>query len=126
MVPQYGRGNGGIGENHKKPLCQCPKPAEGVGTGTHKKTDGTETHKKERLQRGRQKEKKRRLGEGIFNLTDVVFTQEELLVLDSGIKYAPSKPFNQFEAFIDLQKCIRKLNLKKHFFRKRREYYTTG
>lgn len=57
---------------------------------------------------------------------DVVFTQEELLVLDSGIKYAPSKPFNQFEAFIDLQKFIRKLNLKKHFFRKRREYYTTG
>lgn len=57
--------------------------------------------------RGWSKKKKRKLDEGVYNLTEIVFTQEELLVLDKGIKYAPSKSFNQFEAFIDLQKFVR-------------------
>ncbi|XP_073481353.1 uncharacterized protein [Aquarana catesbeiana] len=74
--------------------------------------------KRKRGCRGRGKKEKRKLGEGIFNLTDVTFTQEELLVLDSGIKYAPKATFNQFEAFIDLQKFIRKLSLKKYFLEK--------
>lgn len=65
--------------------------------------------------RGGSKKKKRKLGEGIFNLTSKTFSQEELLVLDKGIKYALTKSFNQFEAFIDLQKFVRKLNLKKTF-----------
>lgn len=61
------------------------------------------------------KKKKDGLGKGIFNLTNIVFSKEEFIVLDKGIKFAPKKPFNIFETFIDLQRFIRKLNLKKHF-----------
>lgn len=106
--PQWQGECGGTGGSPTNSLCQFSRPAEVAGTGTQRRVDGTETHKKERAQRGGKK-KTRKLGEGIFNLADIVFTQEELLVLDKGIKYAPSKSFNQFKAFIDLHKFVRKL-----------------
>lgn len=36
-------------------------------------------------------------------------------MLDLGLKFAPDKALDKFEAYIDLQKFMRKLNLKKHF-----------
>lgn len=35
--------------------------------------------------------------------------------MDKGIKYAPKKGLNKFETYIGIQKCIRKLNVKKYY-----------
>lgn len=64
---------------------------------------------------GKKKKKQRILGTGIFNLSDVSFSNDELKVLDLGLKFSPEKDADKFEVYIDLQKFMRKLNLKKHF-----------
>lgn len=51
----------------------------------------------------------------IFNLTDISFTQEELLVLSEGLKFSPVKFLDKFETYIDLEKFARKLDVKKLF-----------
>lgn len=86
-----------------------------TGNGTH-----SQPHRKRRQTRGRRggrkkKKTKKLLGQGIFNLSHIQFTQEELEVLELGLKYAPDKPLDKFEAYIDLQKFLRKLNIKKYF-----------
>lgn len=43
------------------------------------------------------------------------FSDDELKVLDLGLKFAPDKTLDKLEVYIDLQKFMRKLNLKKHF-----------
>lgn len=53
--------------------------------------------------------------QGIFNLSDTTFTGDELKVLELGLKYAPDKNLNRFYVFIDLQKFMRKCNIKKAF-----------
>lgn len=55
------------------------------------------------------------IGRGIFNLSDVSFTPQELKMLDLGLKFAPSKPLDKFELHVDLKKFLRKLNIKKFF-----------
>lgn len=64
---------------------------------------------------GTKKKKKRILGGGIFNLSEATFNEEEMKVLDLGLKYAPDKNLDPFEVYIDLQKFVRKLNIKKIF-----------
>lgn len=64
--------------------------------------------------RGKKKEKKQ-LNQGIFNLTGVEFSDQEMEVLRQGLKFAPDKDIEKFELFIDVEKYIRKLNIKKHF-----------
>lgn len=36
-------------------------------------------------------------------------------ILDLGLKFAPEKSLHKFKVFIDLQKHLRKLDIKKHF-----------
>ncbi|PIO11720.1 hypothetical protein AB205_0093780 [Aquarana catesbeiana] len=72
--------------------------------------------KRTRGKRGGAKKKKARvLGGGIFNLSEATFNEEEMKTLDLGLKYAPEKCLDPFEAYIDLQKFIRKLNIRKFF-----------
>lgn len=99
-------------------VCTKPKEwkQEGISTGDQYSTY-IQIHRKRKQARGKRGGKKKKkaqklLGKGIFNLTNVQFTQEELRVLELGLKYAPDKPFDKFEAFIDLQKFLRKLNIK--------------
>lgn len=83
--------------------------------GIHTKKFGKRKQTRGR-RRGKNKKKKMRiLGKGIYNLSDVQFSKEELEVLDLGLKFAPDKPLDKFEVYIDLQKFMRKLNIKKHF-----------
>lgn len=81
--------------------------------GTHAKK--TRKRKQTRGTRGGKKKKKRILGQGIHNLSNVQFTDDEIKVLDLRLKFAPDKTIDKFEVYIDLQKCIRTLNIKKHF-----------
>lgn len=53
-------------------------------------------------------------GEGIFNLSGKPLTQEEIGVLDKGLKYAPVKNLDKFETYIQIQKYVRTLNIKKY------------
>lgn len=55
------------------------------------------------------------MGEGIFNLTGQEFSADQTKVLDLGLKFAPQKPLDKFETYIDFNLFIRKLNLKKFF-----------
>lgn len=50
------------------------------------------------------------LGKGIYNLSNVQFTDDEMKILDLGLKFAPDKSLNKFETYINLQKFMRKLN----------------
>lgn len=79
--------------------------------------NSTENSGKKRQTRGkrggRKKKKESVLGKGIYNLSSSAFTDEELKVMDLGLKFAPDKRLNKFEAYIDHQKFMRKLNLKK-------------
>lgn len=59
----------------------------------------------------RRKEKKSLTGHGVFNLSSKVLTQEELSVLDKGLKYAPPQKIDKFSTFIDVHKYIRKVNI---------------
>lgn len=77
---------------------------------------GGSKKRKPRGCRGRKRKKKARdLMQGIFNLSDTTFTGDELKVLELGLKYAPDKNLNRFYVFIDLQKFMRKCNIKKAF-----------
>ena len=71
--------------------------------------------KRGRRGRGRTKKKKSGLNDGIFNLAGVEFSEPELEVLQQGLKFAPEKNIDKFEIFIDVEKYIRKLNIKKYF-----------
>lgn len=46
-------------------------------------------------------------------MSEAVFNEEEPKVLDFGLKYAPDKDLDKFEAYIDLQKFVRKINIKR-------------
>lgn len=70
----------------------------------------------ERMQRGQREKEKGNIGRGIFNLSRATFTEDEMRVLDLLLKYAPPKNMNKFEVYIDLQKFVRKFNIKKAFF----------
>lgn len=37
------------------------------------------------------------------------------MTLNKGLKYAPKKPLNKFQMFLDVQKYIRKLSIKHYF-----------
>lgn len=50
--------------------------------------------------------------EGIFNLRGVVLTDSEKFILSKGLIFAPKKPLNKFQTFIDVQKYMRKLSIK--------------
>ena len=55
------------------------------------------------------------IGTGIFNLSGVDLTEDEIRVLDKGLKFAPVRNLNKFETYVSVQKYIRNLNLKKYF-----------
>lgn len=96
-------GNGGIGRNLIRPLT--PPPPQ---TANRRKKRG--------CRGGRQKRKERQLELGIFNLAEEVFTEEEWLTLQDGLKFAPSRFLNKFSTMIDIITFSRKLNIE-HFFR---------
>ncbi|CAH2291902.1 Hypothetical predicted protein [Pelobates cultripes] len=52
---------------------------------------------------------------GIFNLTGIPLTSEEIDLLSKGMKFAPNKKVNDFDLYIDLKKFIRSLTIKRHF-----------
>lgn len=72
---------------------------------------------RKRGRRGRRRKKKeeKQLKSGLFNLTNLEFSESELEVLSQGLKFAPNKNINKFNLFIDIEKYIRKLNIRKHF-----------
>lgn len=53
------------------------------------------------------------VGEGIFNLTGQDLSNEELSVLDKGLKYAPIQNLNKFNTYIRIRKYVRKITIKK-------------
>ena len=63
----------------------------------------------------RKKKTKGQLDAGIFYLAGVSFSEDELRVLAQGLKFAPDKNIYKFQLFIDIEKYIRKLNIKKFF-----------
>lgn len=56
------------------------------------------------------------MGTGIFNISGS--TEDELRVLDKGLKFAPVYDFNKFYTYVNLQKFVRNLNIKKTFLSK--------
>lgn len=64
---------------------------------------------------GGKKKEKKKLDEEIYNLTGVEFNNQELEVLQQGLKFAPNKDVDKFDLFIDIEKHIRKCNIKKYF-----------
>lgn len=42
-------------------------------------------------------------------------SQGEQQVLSQGLKFAPLHKLNTFETFIDVHKCVHKINIKRHF-----------
>lgn len=100
---------------------QTTGKATGIREGTTEKRNGglplrdimvgkEETNK--RKMRGGQRKRRREF----FNLSNVVFNEEEMNILDLGLKYAPDKNLNKFETYIDLQKFARRLNIKSSSF----------
>lgn len=63
---------------------------------------------------GRHKKKEIIIGQGIFNVSGIEFTEAEIKFLDSGLKFAPDQPYKEFKAYIDLQRFVRELNIKKY------------
>lgn len=53
--------------------------------------------------------------EGVFNLSGEELTKSDKLTLNQGLKYAPRKPLNTFQIFLDVQKYTRKLSIKRYF-----------
>lgn len=41
-------------------------------------------------------------------------TQKYILVLNHGLKFAPSRPLSKFEVFMDIQKYVCKLNIQRY------------
>lgn len=62
-----------------------------------------------------QKHKIKSSHNGIFKLSSRTFTQDEEKVLKKCRTFAPTNKPNKFEMFIDTEKCIRKIMLKKAF-----------
>lgn len=58
--------------------------------------------------------KKRIVGEGIINISGGELTREEIKVLDKGLKFAPKKNLNTFNAYVDINKFTRSLHIKKY------------
>lgn len=84
-----------------------------------KRMDRREVKKKPTSKRGcragyKKQAKKRVLGGGIFNLSEVSLTKEEMVVLDRGLKYAPVRNMTKFDIYVDIQKYVQKLNIKKY------------
>lgn len=87
-----------------------------IQNSTHNTTVPQRIYKKRgKRGRGRKKKKTRQLNTGIFNLTGLNFSEEELKVLAQGLKFAPDKNVNKFELFVDIEKYIGKLNNKNKF-----------
>lgn len=95
QYPNMQRGN-----HHPQPFPSIYCPSEHTGEDAE----------------GAEKEK-RSLTAGIFNLTNVSFNEEQLLILVKGLKFALAKFLDKFEAFIDLEKFARKLNVKLFFLK---------
>lgn len=47
-------------------------------------------------------------------MSTVVLTDTEKLVLDKGLKFAPSRRLNKFQTYIDIHKFVRKLSIKRY------------
>lgn len=60
----------------------------------------------------------RTLGDGIFNISGINLTQHKLKVLDKGLKFATKKNLSKFDAYVDIQKCTQRLNIKKYMLSK--------
>lgn len=61
------------------------------------------------------KKKKRVTGDSIYNLSTHVLSEEEKVILDKSSKSAPPKCLDKFQTFMDVQKYIRKMNIKRYF-----------
>lgn len=70
-------------------------------------------------QRVQQKKEKVNGLTGIYNLTNVELTKKGMNILNSDLKCAVKKSINKFDVYIDIHKCIRKINMKKYFLGKR-------
>uniref|UniRef100_A0A803JSK4 Reverse transcriptase domain-containing protein n=1 Tax=Xenopus tropicalis TaxID=8364 RepID=A0A803JSK4_XENTR len=55
--------------------------------------------------------------EGIFNISSVDLTSNEVQILSKGLTFAPTNRVNPFNLLIDAQKFIRKLTLKRYFMK---------
>lgn len=88
-------------ETPKGRLGQVSPKREGVHSETRRKKKPTRGNRG-----GKKKKEKRTLGKGIFNLSDVTFTEEEMNILDLGLKFAPEKSLDKFETYIDLKKNL--------------------
>lgn len=65
---------------------------------------------------GRQVQKgKTPVGAGIYNLSGKPFNDDEIRVLDRGLKYAPTRNLNKFHTYINLQKYIQNVSIKNFF-----------
>lgn len=51
---------------------------------------------------------------GIFNFSGVELTEDEQRFLSRGLKYAPPRRLSKFYTFVDVQKYIRKINIKRY------------
>lgn len=50
----------------------------------------------------------------LFNLSTAVISSEEKNVLNHGLKFVPPRLLNKFETFIDSQKFLCKMNIKRY------------
>uniref|UniRef100_A0A8C5QN04 GIY-YIG domain-containing protein n=1 Tax=Leptobrachium leishanense TaxID=445787 RepID=A0A8C5QN04_9ANUR len=66
--------------------------------------------------------KLRELQAGIFNLSNVDLDESEISLLNKGLKFAPTKEPNDFALFLDLQRFLRKLSIKKFFYKKEESF----
>lgn len=78
------------------------------------------TNRKGQRKRGKRggmriRKKKRTLGADVFNLSSIILTEEELKVLDLGLKCIPCAKLNTFDTYIDVNKSVHRLNIKKYF-----------
>lgn len=62
----------------------------------------------------RSKKKTGITGQGIFNLSGIPLTSDETAILDKGLKFAPPKPLNKFQTYMDIHKYTRRLNIKRY------------
>lgn len=102
-----GEGNGGEWKKNIQIIPQYPHSITLVGTDIPERAA--------KLKRGFRGKNHVKEGEGVFNLTDITLTDQELYVLDQGLKFAPTKNVDKFKTFVDFPKFGRKLNIKKTF-----------
>ncbi|CAH2296446.1 Hypothetical predicted protein, partial [Pelobates cultripes] len=84
----------------------------------------TEIHRRKRGTAIQEEKKQEKNVEGIFNLTEQTLSAEQTEILSKGLKFAPTTDFNKFDFFIDVNHFIRRLSLKKFFFRKEQSAIT--